>query len=574
VYFEANTVLGRCIAELSVLIQIEKKYPQVTVPAPWQFYLDHLNNTIYKAQSITDGVNLLPYRVSASVPSLCHIILGANQNAMPQVFRELSFLSGIKKRSLHIEDTDASEVFFQLHQFSSAQQAAFFCAEETFTGFALPYNSLGPLDAPQSLMAALSDERSAGDFHPSYYQAEMRFLDAVFDNAAEPAGLDEPPRFFALQKDGFDAFAQRHEDARHPDAPATRLFSDGTDGIKARIAARYMKDGRLVVSASALLPYYRCALFWLFGNVYQIEDIDAETTLMSPFARGNIYHDVMKRVFTRIKEQHLPLGLTETGTVPPQFQAILAESTEAAFAALTESRESALTTELLLPQREAVGEKCRLLLEKMLKKFASCTVAEVEPEPEWEMAEPDFTLAGIPDLLLYDSEADNYIIVDFKSGKPPSKSDCTATDGDGIKHFQLPVYHKLAESKGFTPTEAGFFTGIKEATIDQRFYPPSEDEKKPSFAAIEADFAAKTRRYVSEVLSVDFEKSCNEKYGECLRCDYRRVCRTTFSVQRETRMGRKTGGAKGRGVQYLLPDSVENLRKNGYIVQYNRSKQG
>jgi hypothetical protein len=360
------------------------------------------------------------------------------------------------------------------------------------------------------------------------------------------------PSVFALQKTGFDLFAARHEGRR----TETGLFQGGEDGIKESVKARYVKENRLVVSASALLPYYQCALLWLFRNVYRLEEIDAETSLMSPFARGNIYHDVLKRVFTSIKERNLPLARTETaetaetpgafpGGIPAVFQSILEASADDAFAALRlrESGESALTEELLVPQKSAVLEKCSRLFEKMLKKFDACTVAEVEPEPECEMAGEDITLAGRPDLLLYDHAADNYIIIDFKSGQTPSKRECTGTEGEGITNFQLPVYHKLAENKGFTPTEAGFFIGIKETKIDQIFYAPpdADDRKKPSFTTTEIveDFDYKVGRYVSEVLNADFEKSAGEKYGVCLRCDYRRLCRSTFTVQRETRMGRK-----------------------------------
>jgi hypothetical protein len=549
VYNEANAVLGRCIAELSELIQIEKRFPHIKVPSPWQFFVGHLDSTIYKAQSASDGVTLLPYRVSASVPSVCHIVLGANQNAMPQLFRELSFLSGVKKRRLHIEDIDASEVFFRLHRFSSARRAVFFCSEETFTGFALPYNGLGLFNnEPQSLASVLS--ACGEDFHPSYYQDEARCFEAVEAGSSEPVSASEERRFFAPQKSGFEAFAARHEKP----SVETGLFSEGNaetggigdvKGIKESIAARYIKDSRLVVSASALLPYYQCALFWLFRNVYRMEETDAEASLMSPFARGNIYHDVMKRLFTALKEKNLPLGFTKINGMPGVFQSILEESVRAAFAALAlrESAESALTEELLLPQQEAALEKCQILFEKMLKKFGGCTVAEVEPDPEWEMSGADYTLAGRPDLLLYDEADGHYRIIDFKSGKTPSKIDCIGTEGKGVKNFQLPLYHTLAESRGYAPATAGFFIGIKDAQINQIFYPPSgdpsHDDKKPSFAAVAEDVAYKTHRYAREVLDADFENSCNEKYGECLRCDYRRLCRTTFTVQKETRMGRK-----------------------------------
>jgi hypothetical protein len=536
-YFEADAVLGRCIAELSRLIQIEKKYPRVKVPSPWQFFMDYLNNTIYKAQSVSDGVHLLSYRVAASIPSACHIVLGATQNAMPQIFREISFLSSVKKRRYHIEDIDASEVFFRLHRFSSRRQAVFFCSEETFTGFALPYNGLDLLDREaQSLASVLAAGKQV--FHTSYYQEEMRFFDAAGAPDAETPPKRENIRFFAVQKAGFDAFAARHGDDCGETAPLA--LHENVQEIKDRIAARYIIKNRLSVSASALLPYYTCSFLWLFKTVYRIEEIDAETTLMSPFARGNIYHDIMRRIFTALKEKNRSLGLTEEGGIPPEMREILAESVENAFLMLPESGESALTEELLQPQKNAVLEKCRLLFEKMLEKFDSCGVAEVEPEPEWEIDGGIFALVGRPDLLLFNPVNSNYIIIDFKSGKLPSKGDCTVVDGDrGIKNFQLPMYRKLAESAGFSPADTGFFSAIKDTKLDQFFYPPAENEKKPAFADIEEDFEYKTRRYVQEVLSADIEESRNEKYGECLRCDYRRICRTTLTVQRENLKAQK-----------------------------------
>jgi hypothetical protein len=535
-YFEADAVLGRCIAELSQLIQIEKTFPSIKIPSPWHFFVEHLNATLYKAQSASDGVNLLPYRISASVPSLCHIILGASQSAMPQIFCELSFLSGLKKKRCNIEDIDASGVFFDLHRFSSAKPAVFFCSQETFSGFAIPCNALGVLDAEaQSLESVVTDNAA---FHQSYYREEMRYFSAI--NTAQAAPQDI--RLFMRQKTGFEQFAAR---GRRFHRKAEIISGDRQD-IKALIADRYVKNGRLVVSATALLPYYKCALLWLFKTVYRIEDSNAEAFLMSPFAKGTIYHEVMSRTFTAIKERKLALGLTAEGEIPPVFGAILEESASCAFAALPGGGESALTDALLLPQRDAVLEKCALLYAKMLKQFDSCTVAEVEPEPEWEApvaAHENSVLTGRPDLILYDASGNHYTIIDFKSGKIPEKGACTGTEGEGIKNFQLPVYHHLAESKGLSPADAGFFMSIKDSKIAPVFYPPSDDEKKPSFEAVEEDFAYKIKRYVTEALEADFEKSYNKNYAECLRCDYRRICRTTSVIQQERRIGRRSRDA-------------------------------
>jgi hypothetical protein len=196
-----------------------------------------------------------------------------------------------------------------------------------------------------------------------------------------------------------------------------------------------------------------------------------------------------------------------------------------------------LTTALLLPQKEAVFEKCSRLMKTILKTFDSCLVKEIEPSPEWTFLSDGFILTGRPDLILYNPQIKNYIIVDFKSGAIPTKKDCVNTDDEGIKNFQLPAYHKLAESQGLYPASTGVFISIQETKITRIFDPV--DARCVKFEVVDEDFERKAKRYADEISSVIFEQSYSNKYDDCLNCDYRKICRTTFTIQGEKRMGRK-----------------------------------
>ena len=176
----------------------------------------------------------------------------------------------------------------------------------------------------------------------------------------------------------------------------------------------------------------------------------------------------------------------------------------------------------------------------MFKTFPACTVAETEPD--WKESFFDAALIGRPDLILYNPNDENYIIVDFKTGKAPPKKDCidSGEDGRGIKNFQLPAYKRLAEKKAYTPVNQGVFAAINEVKISAPF--DVKGESTALFEAAAEDFDRQFRRFSSEISRIYFEESCTVIYADCLSCDYQAVCRSCFTIQRDKRMGRRRHG--------------------------------
>ncbi|MDR1635975.1 MAG: PD-(D/E)XK nuclease family protein [Treponema sp.] len=196
---ETDTILSRCISELLRLGEIEASFPGVSAPEPYRFFVEHLDETRYLPQEDSPGVSILPYRTAAPAPFDCHIVLGASQENLSEVFPRLAFLPRLKKEKLGLKDIDASKVFIDLHKLNSERPAVFFCSQESFSGFAIPHAALELSGKARIRYGDLEP----GAFAPDLFDRERRFLSGP-DSPAAPGGL-----LHEVQAEGFRAFMER-----------------------------------------------------------------------------------------------------------------------------------------------------------------------------------------------------------------------------------------------------------------------------------------------------------------------------------------------------------------------------
>jgi len=93
---EADLILGRCLKVLSDLIDIEDEFITpfgLTVPSPYGFFLNELENSIYQKQQDHTGVSVFPYRLSSCAHFKYQFILDSSQKRLTVPYRNLSFLS-------------------------------------------------------------------------------------------------------------------------------------------------------------------------------------------------------------------------------------------------------------------------------------------------------------------------------------------------------------------------------------------------------------------------------------------------------------------------------------------------
>jgi hypothetical protein len=330
------------------------------------------------------------------------------------------------------------------------------------------------------------------------------------------------------------------------------------------------RDGqKLRISATAMEPYFRCSVEWLYRRVLKLESRRMETTLMAENVTGSLYHAVLDRFFKALRGEPLA-GLPEA--LPEGYRALLAASIREVLAGLPllpgeGTPLSSLTTRFLRAQAGAVQRQLEILLRGLLGFFGGFRVAG--SELTYELEKQDYCLVGKVDLLLSGGGAslndaaarDGSVIVDFKLNYLPRRKACVAGGERGLENFQLPMYITLAEASGVPPVRTALFFRILKTdvmVILGRVRDQLSGKEKPAaryailrgtdgtddgdsggdsdgedrFRAIMAEFAAKTEQYAGNIL--------NGRLGvlstgetQCGGCAYRRVCRTLYTVDGE-----------------------------------------
>jgi hypothetical protein len=587
---ETDLILSRCVSELMSLAEIEKAFPDVKAPDPFMIFAEHLEEVSYLARQSPAGVALLPYRTAAPTPFVCHVILGASQNNLSAVFSRLGFLSRVKREQLGLADEDVSEAYINLHKLNSSMPAAFFCAEQGFSGYAIPHSRLKAPAEPRLRYA--KDEaagtpdlarngrpldgtggRAAEDpvFAADLFRAESGFFRALQRGGG---GKDAfPSRLHEIQAAGFEAWRGRREippappakGGAKPGASPGRFRADSA--LLRLIRDRFCGDpafpGKFSVSATSLGAYYTCALKWLFERVLCLENIQIEAGLRPENMAGTIYHAVLNRFFTALKNDESLLPAVgegpspESGTLPPAYRALLETSLGEVFDALPRlppgkrTEMSALAARLTRAEEKSVLrqlEKCLAGLFPYLSGFR-VTGSEVKYRAERDSC----YLNGTLDLMLEDARENpdsggTALIADFKLKNMPKRAECTGRTEKGLANFQLPMYLTLAEENGAKKIQGAFFFSIVDAkpmvvfgviknAVTNRTSPGKKKDvilrTDDAFAGLMAEFNAKAGRYAEEIGSGIFS-TFNSGYNTCAACAYHRVCRTTCAIDRET----------------------------------------
>jgi hypothetical protein len=498
------------------------------------------------------GVAILPYRTAAPAPFECHIVLGATQNGLSAIFPRLGFLSRAKRESLGFRDEDASEAFINLHKLNSRLPAAFFCARDTFSGHAIPHSLLNITEKPRMRYGA----DKAFSFAEDLFDAEQNFCRALQNAKA----ADFPARLHQAQLQGFNAWASRENSLPGGNGKAWK----GEEALLNLIRERYAKNeefpGKYSVSASSLKPYYNCALQWLFQRVLNLENIRIETNLTKEDAAGSLYHSILNRFFSALKEDSSGLSPLQNGALPREYDALLAKSIDSALEDLPlifpgkAPELSALTSRLFRARKKNIRENTETFLAAFLRYFAGYRV--VESETSWKLELDSCYLNGTVDCVLEDRRENSetpgaMTIVDFKLYTLPDRGDCDAGGDEGLLNFQLPLYMTLAEEKGKKTMSAAVFFSILQAkplalfgVIDNRETgksEPKEDDRilrtgdsgpDNRFQLIMQEFWEKIERYVDEIKTGNFS-TISDSFMKCVSCGHHRVCRTTYRVRGE-----------------------------------------
>jgi hypothetical protein len=545
---ENNLIMSRCIAELAELTNIEKDFPDIQAVDAFAFFTEHLNEVNYLAQSKSCGVAILPYKTAASAPFDCHIVLGANQDVLSVVYTRLAFLPRKKREELGIIDKDASAFYINLHKYNSIKKAAFFCCEQTFSGFAIPHSKIDAPSDPKEQYAADTDHKNK--FSCDYYKEENIFCSSI-------AGYDKLTKEINLinlhenQIKGFTEWKER----RKQSAEQERKM-ENYEEVKNHILSIFAKAGKPGISPSALQSYYSCSLSWLFKWVFDLRNTRIETTLMDDIS-GSVYHAVLNQFFSMLKNKNEPLlepvhneDDPDAGLVLPScYQELLENSIEAVFEKFPllegskKAKMSSLTTRLLRARKMDYQYRLGNSIACFLSFFAGCRV--VDCEKYYQTEKDSYILKGYIDFILKDP-SDKYIIVDFKLKYMPDRGDCTGEGENGLINFQLPAYITLTEeNENFKVYTALFYSLLDISAeviigticdINTEKIIPNEEKQVirdcDKYKLLFGEFKNKAEQFAQDITAGNF-KALPKNDNNCYNCDYHRICRTVYVINRE-----------------------------------------
>ncbi len=264
---------------------------------------------------------------------------------------------------------------------------------------------------------------------------------------------------------------------------------------------------------------------------------ESDAELMNERNLGLLYHGVLKELYAWIRE---------TG---PAF--------DAAKAAEYRVKAEEIASRAAANHSEFKGPLAAPIVDSLIGKIVDGVAAMIEADatdldgfvPEFLEDDIGFSKDGVRyfgriDRISRRRSDDELVLIDYKSGKVPSAAACIGDANTDITDFQMQTYLFLAENSPSSPyrgrkIDHAWFGNIRE----RKFVPIVEDGSVKSLTARSkavprdgfenamAAFHDETARFVRAIRKLDFTRPEKLPASECERCDYRALCRYTFSVR-------------------------------------------
>jgi RecB family exonuclease len=517
---EEDAVLARCIEELSGLIRLEQDYPDLIPASPFNFFLTVLAEKQYVPLRHESGVHIFPYRVAAAAPFACHFVLNAAQNAAAVLYQPLGFLGQAKREKLGAADRDVSAAFFRLYQ--GCPRSRISASEETFSGWAIPH----------SFFSA-----SAGNAPPP---PPDPFLRERFW-WADPSGAaaEFPPGLFCIQKAGFDIWRNTLREAAGYNL-LKKPFPGG-DRYSLAVGEKILgRDGGLKISATEdLNVFFTCPALWLYRRIFSLSDFHSEAQLMDDKSLGSLYHKILEKLFSRIREE-------DDLFIPEHLDAYYRWIGEYTGDAIKQYPpfQGPLALPLLVSQAELIAKRLRRLLKTEAAYFPRYGIGELESP--LALIKDGVRLTGILDRISI-SPGGGHVIVDYKTNAVPARTECTETGESPLRDFQIPMYIRLYEENSGHRVEEAFFVSIHKHAVTAVFGKQKKGEdttlRKKYQPTMDA-FEGYAEQFKNALCSLDFSPK-EISYKNCLACGYKRICRTTFFLNAHSGLAGSPGAGEG-----------------------------
>ena len=298
------------------------------------------------------------------------------------------------------------------------------------------------------------------------------------------------------------------------------------------------KDGKIVITQSDMKKFFPCPRKWIFSSVLSLEEESLDTDLMQPFDMGNINHKVLENLMLDYTGRELPV-LLDDGTFAEEDQ-IRVKIWDYVKNAVSENPDMAfyyrpLSVITLDSQIETITNTIMSCFKEICspKNFGGYKAACAEKWLECEDSRERWIYAGKIDCVLLGNDG-TATIIDYKSGeKVPRVSDCSENEGE-LGDFQIPMYITLwnGNNEGKVSNALFFSVSDKKSTFIV------SSGKKPlsqytSTLEVFKKYASEFYEKVSANAVEPVKLSQKDIYETCNSCNFKNVCRKTFSVAGE-----------------------------------------
>lgn len=548
-----DKIISRCLVKLSELVDLEAEFSECELSSPFKFFVQSLDSEKYLEQSEKNGVQILPYRMAATSPFKCHVIMDASQSSLSVVFKQMNFLREDKRKMLfskNYEDPNVTEHFIRLYAMNSTEIPAIFTvAEKTFTG----YSQVSSYLTEKNLKSVYTIKEL--EKYDSWKQEKNWYADE---------NLPFPEKISELQKNAFTSWFNANQCSQKESENFRKNYENQlSEKYREKISCKENNE-KIFVSYTQLNKFFECPRIWFMNKILKLSIQDNEAELMGKFDMGDIYHKIFENYSRTLMKNNWPVGINpETGSLSPQYKEVLLKAVEKA---LSESKNSFLSKELIYSSRISIESVVENAIIEFSDKFNGFLYKGVELEVKSDFSEKIF-LDGKIDCLLYNPSDDEYVIVDYKTSSVPGnlyvdpvnpkwpedfaekqkmeqeimeRRNAPTVQNKDFPHFQIPAYyHLLKEKLGIDAKNACFFS-IKNATFSLAFGEyitkllgkrtlVTREQFEPTY-----QYFLKSMNEYAELIENCQLPVFNQKqdFSTCHGCDYRAVCRRTFTVSK------------------------------------------
>lgn len=555
---DKDNILGICIAELTKYIAIEKDHSEklkLKIEKPYDFFLDELNTKIYTPQKPKNiCISVFDYRAAADAYFDYHFVINANQKDIEVPFKELSFLNEKKRKELGADDNEgATEAYIRLYAKTGRDHVFFSSSTDSFGGFAISHTFFNEINVLKN---------KDGDI-TSYLDDEDFFLNEK--NYLLSEGQPVPGTITKLQQESFDAWKKRKSETQIDMQKINSFLAEKAN--ESLIYGSSTKTRRCRITQTDLKNFFPCRRKWILKKTVHLKEESTSLDLMGHYDFGNICHKIVELIFEEYAVTGKSLPILQRDEDLEELYKKVKDATEKA---LTEKdkytksddfKNSRLAVSMLLAQKQILSDYmmdfmkqiCQLPEASAGGKFGGYSVIGVEKSFSLGLSKA-FELYGKTDCILSGNDEQGDVIIDYKTGTLPELKDCYPDDQNNLNDFQISSYYKLlSEQPDAYDVQQGLFYSLKKTNekgnaVFKKCYVISETPGKSKVLPAE-EFKDKVVKLLDEYLeifaetieSAKFEplsanssrRSAVKTYIDCPTCDYKDICRTTFTVAKE-----------------------------------------